>query len=86
MWIAPLQQRGSSKTILARQDRGYAAIWMWTSENSLPRTGVKIALGRLYFHGFGVARQGPWITRVNKDGQEPEISSTTATTAAKAKR
>jgi hypothetical protein len=32
----------------------------------LPRTGVKIALGRLHFHGFGVARQGPWITWVNK--------------------
>jgi hypothetical protein len=27
---------------------------------------VKIALGRLHFHGFGVARQGPWITWVNK--------------------
>jgi hypothetical protein len=22
---------------------------------------------RLYFHGFGVARQGPWITWVNKE-------------------
>ena len=27
---------------------------------------VKIALGRLHFHGFGVARQGPWVTWVNK--------------------
>src|SRR5215207_7415585 len=26
---------------------------------------VKIALGRLHFHGFGVARQGPWVTSVN---------------------
>jgi hypothetical protein len=37
----------------------------------LPRTGVKIALGRLHFHGFGVARQGPWFTRVNRGQQEP---------------
>jgi hypothetical protein len=22
---------------------------------------------RLHFHGFGVARQGPWITWVNKE-------------------
>jgi hypothetical protein len=28
---------------------------------------VKIALGRLHFHGFGVALQeGPWTTWVNK--------------------
>src|SRR5215203_1826842 len=26
---------------------------------------VKIASGRLHFHGFGVARQGPWVTSVN---------------------
>jgi hypothetical protein len=25
-------------------------------------TGVKIALVGAHFHGFGVARQGPWIT------------------------
>ena len=31
----------------------------------VPGTGVKIALGRLHFHGFGVARQGPWITSEN---------------------
>src|SRR5215208_4209601 len=29
-------------------------------------TGVKIALAAAPFHGFGVARQGPWITWVNK--------------------
>jgi hypothetical protein len=33
----------------------------------LPCTGVKIALATAYFHGFGVARAGPWNTRVNKD-------------------
>jgi hypothetical protein len=33
---------------------------------SLLSTGVKIALALAYFRGFGVARQGPWITRVNK--------------------
>src|SRR5215204_4335245 len=27
---------------------------------------VKIALAAAHFHGFGVARQGPWITSVNK--------------------
>jgi ABC-type phosphate/phosphonate transport system substrate-binding protein len=27
---------------------------------------VKIALTVAHFHGFGVARQGPWITRVKK--------------------
>jgi hypothetical protein len=26
---------------------------------------VKIALAAAHFHGFGVARQGPWDTRVN---------------------
>src|SRR5215211_7617161 len=25
-------------------------------------TGVKIASAEAHFHGFGVARQGPWIT------------------------
>src|SRR5688572_29627112 len=29
-------------------------------------TGVKIALAAAYFHGFGVARRGPWVTSVNK--------------------
>ena len=29
-------------------------------------TGVKIASTTAHFHGFGVARQGPWITWVNK--------------------
>jgi hypothetical protein len=32
--------------------------------------GVKIALGRLHFHGLGVARQGPWVTWVNKRDEE----------------
>jgi hypothetical protein len=27
---------------------------------------VKIALAAAYFHGFGVARLGPWVTSVNK--------------------
>jgi hypothetical protein len=30
---------------------------------------VKMALAAAHFHGFGVTRQGPWITSVNK-GQE----------------
>src|SRR5215212_3198221 len=51
----------------------------------LPHTGVKIVSAVALFHSFGVARQGPWITWVNKDGQELEVRSTTATTAAKAK-
>jgi hypothetical protein len=29
-------------------------------------TGVKIALAVALFHGFGVARQEPWISWVNK--------------------
>ena len=32
----------------------------------IPRTGVKIAFAAALFHGFGVARQGPWLTWVNK--------------------
>src|SRR5215212_3810383 len=32
----------------------------------LPGTGVKIVSAVALFHSFGVARQGPWITRVNK--------------------
>jgi hypothetical protein len=36
------------------------------SEKSLPSTGVKIALVAARFHGFGVTRQGPWNTSVNK--------------------
>jgi hypothetical protein len=27
---------------------------------------VKIALAAAHFHGFGVARQGPWVTWVNR--------------------
>jgi hypothetical protein len=29
-------------------------------------TGVKIAFAAAHVHGFGVARQGPWVTSVNK--------------------
>jgi hypothetical protein len=29
---------------------------------------VKIALAAAHFHGFGVARQGPWNTWVNETG------------------
>jgi hypothetical protein len=29
---------------------------------------VKIVLAAARFHGFGVARQRPWITRVNRVG------------------
>src|SRR5215217_1526026 len=32
----------------------------------LPHTGVKIALAAAHFHGIGVARQGPWLTWVNR--------------------
>jgi hypothetical protein len=28
--------------------------------------GVKLALAAAHFHGFGVARQGPWNTSANK--------------------
>src|ERR671910_3589406 len=34
-----------------------------SSQNS---TDVKIAPAAAHFHGFGVARQGPWVTWVNK--------------------
>src|SRR5215208_343030 len=34
--------------------------------NPIPRTGVKIVSAVALFHSFGVARQGPWITWVNK--------------------
>jgi hypothetical protein len=37
---------------------------------------VKIALTVAHFHGFGVARQGPWVTSVNK-GKKEEGPSTT---------
>jgi hypothetical protein len=30
-------------------------------------TGVKIDSAAAHFHGFGVARQGPWFTSVNRD-------------------
>jgi hypothetical protein len=48
---------------------------MQTPANGLPRirllgTGVKIALTAVHFHGFGVARQGPWNTWVNKGSWE----------------
>jgi hypothetical protein len=33
---------------------------------------VKIALAAAHFHGFGVARQGLWITWVNKDKRTSE--------------
>jgi hypothetical protein len=32
---------------------------------SLLSTGVKIDSAAAHFHGFGVARQGPWNTSVN---------------------
>jgi hypothetical protein len=34
-------------------------------EFSFLSTDVKIASAAAHFHGFGVARQGPWITWVN---------------------
>ena len=39
--------------------------------SELPRipilgTGVKIVSAAAHFHGIGVARQGPWLTWVNK--------------------
>ena len=33
----------------------------------LPGTGVKLAPAAAHFHGFGVARQGPWVTWVNSE-------------------
>src|SRR5215204_3603165 len=39
---------------------------------------VKIALGRLHFHGFGVARQGSWVTSVNKALARPKRQTFTA--------
>jgi hypothetical protein len=64
--------------------RRFACVELWRIP--LPGTGVKIVSAVALFHSFGVARQGPWITWVNKDGQELGVRSTTATTAAKAKR
>jgi hypothetical protein len=31
---------------------------------------VKLAMAAAHFHGFGVARQGPWVTSVNKGKRE----------------
>jgi hypothetical protein len=42
----------------------------------LPGTGVKIALAAAHFHSFGVARQGPWNTWVNKGKKRRERAST----------
>src|SRR5215208_52366 len=39
-------------------------------------TGVKIALAAALFHGFGVARQGPWNTWVNKGKKKGRSCST----------
>ena len=41
---------------------------------SLPRTGVKIVSAVALFHSFGVARQGPWVTWVNKDSSKDRSS------------
>src|SRR5215212_6391854 len=38
----------------------------------IPRTGVKIDSAAAHFHGFGVARQGPWVTWVNKGKKRRE--------------
>ena len=38
----------------------------WWSLAERWKTGVKMALAAVHFHGFRVARQGPWITSVNK--------------------
>ena len=38
----------------------------WWSLAERWKTGVKMALAAAHFHGFGVARQGPWVTWVNK--------------------
>jgi hypothetical protein len=40
----------------------------------LPGTGVKIALAVAHFHGFGVARQGPWVTWVKKSARKDQGS------------
>src|SRR5215217_6930251 len=40
----------------------------------VPGTGVKIVSAVALFHSFGVARQGPWITRVNKDRSKDRSS------------
>ena len=45
----------------AMQDLGYEL-----RRILIPRTGVKIVSAVALFHSFGVARQGPWVTWVNK--------------------
>src|SRR5215213_6255778 len=45
--------------------RRFACVELWRIP--LPHTGVKIVSAVALFHSFGVARQGPWITWVNKD-------------------
>ena len=44
---------------------------------SLLGTGVKIVSAAAHFHGFGVARQGPWVTWVNKGkkSQGPSVET-----------
>src|SRR5215213_4955133 len=45
---------------------------------------VKIALAAAHFHGFGVARQGPWVTWVNKSRNRRGLAASQfATTANK---
>src|SRR5215204_1335938 len=43
-------------------------------------TGMKVVWAAAHFHGFGVARQGPWITWVNEDAtaQPRSIRGTTS--------
>jgi hypothetical protein len=42
----------------------------WESGSVVAPSKADVSLRRrLHFHGFGVARQGPWITWVNKVGQ-----------------
>jgi len=36
---------------------------------------VKIVSAAAHFHGFGVARQGPWVTWVNKGKKSAEAAT-----------
>jgi len=44
----------------------------------LPGTGVKIVSAAAHFHGIGVARQGPWLTWVNKALPQPKRQTSAA--------
>jgi hypothetical protein len=69
--LRPPAQTSLANSRLARSHRRRSSrlLASFSTRWLLLGTDVKIALGRLHFHGLGVTRLGPWITSV-KEGQE----------------